>query len=126
MPDTDALKKDFDADKLLQDHGKDISSLTDRVASLEQKLSNPEQLALTLEAASSDSKKLDKLFSKLFCNMMRNDDDVKASMQEKMNVLDRDAVRAVVKKFGGKIGFAIWTVAIIVITAWVEHKFGKQ
>jgi hypothetical protein len=110
----------------LQDHGKDISSLTDRVASLEQKLSNPEQLALTLEAASSDSKKLDKLFSKLFCNMMRNDDDVKASMQEKMNVLDRDAVRAVVKKFGGKIGSAIWTVAIIVITAWVEHKFGKQ
>jgi len=103
MPDTDALKKDFDADKLLQDHGKDISSLTDRVASLEQKLSNPEQLALTLEAASSDSKKLDKLFSKLFCNMMRNDDDVKASMQEKMNVLDRDAVRAVVKKFGERL-----------------------
>src|ERR1700679_1201207 len=101
----DALKKDFDPDKLLQDHGKDISSLTDRVASLEQKLSNPEQLALTLEAASSDSKKLDKLFSKLFCNMMKNDDEVKASLVEKINALDRAEVNAFMKKFGGKIAF---------------------
>ena len=121
----DALKKDFDPDKLLQDHGKDISSLTDRVASLEQKLSNPEQLALTLEAASSDSKKLDKLFSKLFCNMMKNDDEVKASLVEKINALDRAEVNAFMKKFGGKIAFLVWTVGIMLLSAWVGHKFGK-
>src|SRR5665213_2983455 len=92
-------RKDFDPDKLLQDHHKDISSLTDRVLALEQKLSNPEQLAQTLEAASSDSKKLDKLFSKLFCDMMKNDDAVKASFAEKINAVDRDAVNAVLKKF---------------------------
>jgi hypothetical protein len=123
MPEPAERTKDFDADKLLQDHGKDISSLTDRVVSLEQKLSNPEQLALTLEAASSDSKKLDKLFSRLFCNMMKNDDDVRASVQEKMNALDRSTVKSTIKKFGGLVGFAVWSILLAAIAAWLGHIF---
>lgn len=123
-------KKDFEADKLLQSHDKDISSLVDRVSAIEQKLSNPEQLAQTLEAATSDSKKLDKLFSKLFCNMMKSDDDVRASVQEKMNALDREAANSVMKKFGGKIGFAVWSIFLIIITAsltaWFERQFGGK
>jgi predicted ribosome quality control (RQC) complex YloA/Tae2 family protein len=118
-------KKDFDPDKLLQDHHKDISSLIDRVLVLEQKLSNPEQLAQTLEAASSDSKKLDKLFSKLFCNMMKNDDDVKASLVDKINTLDRAEVNSLLKKFGGKAAFVVWTITTMILAAWIGHKIGK-
>lgn len=121
MSEIEAVKKDFDADKLLQDHGKDISSLTDRVAALEQKLSNPEQLALTLEAASSDSKKLDKLFSKLFCNMMKNDDEVRVSLQDKINALDRSVAKSMMKKFGGMVGFAVWSIVLAAIAAWLGH-----
>jgi hypothetical protein len=125
MAEIEPQKRDFEPDKLLADHGKDISSLGERVLALEQKLTNPEQLANALEAASSDSKKLDKLFSKLFCNMMRNDDDVRASMQEKMNALDRDAARSVMKKFGGKLGFAAWSILLAAIAAWLGHILKK-
>lgn len=122
--------KDFEADKLLQSHDKDISSLVDRVSAVEQKLSNPEQLAQTLEAATSDSKKLDRLFSKLFCNMMKNDDDVKTAVHEKINALDRRAAYSTIKKFGGKMGFAAWSIFLIVVTAlltaWFEHQFGGK
>jgi len=125
MPTATDPKKDFNAGALLQEHGKGISSLEDRVDALEKKLSNPELLAKTLEDASSDSKRLDKLFSKLFCDMLKNDDDVKSSFAEKLNSVDRDAVSSNLKKFGGLVGFGLWTVAIIIVTAWAEHHFGK-
>lgn len=114
-------KKDFDADKLLQEHVKDISSLSERVAALEGKLDKPEQLAATLEAATSDSKKLDKLFSKLFCDMMDKDPDVKKAVENKLDSIDRAAVNSVMKKFGGKIGFAVWSIFLIIVTAWAAH-----
>lgn len=120
-------KKDFEADKLLQSHDTTITSLVDRVCVIEQKLSNPEQLAQTLEAATADSKKLDKLFSSLFCNMMKNDESVKAAIVEKMASVDRDAVNSFIKKFGGKLGIGVWTLFVAGITAWVtawaEHHF---
>jgi hypothetical protein len=114
-------KKDFEADKLLQSHDKDISSLVDRVSVVEQKLNNPEQLALTLETATSDSKKLDKLFSKLFCDMMKNDSEVKAAVQDKINTLDRSSVKSTIKKFGGLVGFAVWSILLAGIAAWLGH-----
>jgi BMFP domain-containing protein YqiC len=125
MPDSDALKKDFDPDKLLQDHGKDISSLGDRVAALEQKLTNPEQLATTLEAATSDSKKLDKLFSKLFCDMMKNDKEVTASIQEKIHAMDRDSAKVFWKKFGGKVAAAVGAIIMLIVGALIDHYLKK-
>jgi hypothetical protein len=122
MPEVTSQIRDFDPDKLLQDHGKDISSLSDRVAAVENKLANPEQLALTLETASSDSKKLDKLFSKLFCDMMKSDAAVRASIEERINAIDRNATREVMKKFGGKIAIAAWSLVVAAISAWIGHK----
>lgn len=120
-------KKDFEADKLLS-HDKDIPSLGDRVGAIEQKLTaidqkltNPEQIALIFEAASKDSKRLDGLLSHTFCNMLKNDESVKAAVQEKIKTIDRDAVRALLKKFGGLAGFAIWSIALAAIAAWLGH-----
>lgn len=125
MAEIDDPRKDFDANALLQEHHKGISSLEDRVGVLEKKLSNPELLAKTLEEAASDSKRLDKLFSKLFCDMMKNDDDVKTSIKDKMDTVDRDAVNALLKKLGGKVALAVWTGLTLVFGAWLDHKFGK-
>ncbi len=125
MDELEALKKDFDPDKLLQEHDKGISSLGERVAVLEQKLSNPEQLARTIEAATQDSKRLDKLFSNIFCDMMSNDHAVKQSLQKKIDSLDRSAASATIKKFGGKIGFAVWSILLILITAWIGYILKK-
>lgn len=92
---------------------------------MEKKLSSPELLAKTLEEAAADSKRLDKLFSKIFCTMMKNDDDVKTSIKDKMDAIDRDAVNALLKKLGGKVALVIWTCLTLIFGAWVEHKFGK-
>jgi len=125
MEDQDPLKKDFDTGALLQEHHKGISTLEDKVAALEKKLNEPKQLAKTLEDAADDSKGLEKLFSKIFCEMMKKDDAVKAAIKEKMESVDRDEVNALLKKFGGKIIWVIWTAATIIFGAWIGHKFGK-
>jgi BMFP domain-containing protein YqiC len=130
MAEIDDPRKDFDASALLQEHGKGISSLDDRVGALEKKLSNPELLAKTLEEAASDSKRLDKLFSKIFCDMMKNDTEVKTSVEDKINALDRSSVKSAIRKFGGLVGFAVWSVFLIVLTALLtalfEHHIGGK
>ena len=102
-------KTDFDKDKLAQDteqHGKDISGLDERVSSLEEKL-KPEQISFVLEEASKDSKKLDVLFSKLFCYMMEKDEKVKKAVSEHIKKSDRSAVFSMLKKWGGFVGGGI-------------------
>lgn len=106
-------KSDFDKDALAQtteQHGKDISELADRVSVLENTL-KPAQLALLLDSAADDSKKLDKLFSRLFCDMMEKDENVKTSIATHIGKVDR----SVIKRFWGKIGFATWSVVIFIL-----------
>ncbi len=89
----------------------DVNALDERLIALEQKLSDPKQFATVFETAASDSKSLDKLFSKLFCDMMKNDPDVKAAVQVHVQQTDRDAVHSILKKWGG----TMWTVFVLVV-----------
>ncbi|OGI58001.1 hypothetical protein A3C60_02260 [Candidatus Nomurabacteria bacterium RIFCSPHIGHO2_02_FULL_37_45] len=108
-------KNDFDEDKITQrteQHDKDISGITDRLSALENKL-KPDQVALLLESAEADSKKLDTLFSKLFCNMLDKDPNVKIAITNRLKTVDRDSVKSFWKKFG----FTIWSIALIILGA---------
>ncbi len=118
MPENDP-KKDFVADQLLQTHETTIGNLVDRVTLIEDKLKNPEQLAILLESASSDSRRMDRVFSRIFCNMMKGDDDVRKSIEDKIAAIDRAKVKALLSKFGGMAGFAIWSLFLVVFTAAV-------
>lgn len=89
--------------KTTEQHGKDISDLDIRLKAMEVKL-EPAQIAITLETASADSKKLTKLFSKLFCEMLTDDKDVKAAIEGKMNETDRHFVYGNLKRWGKVIG----------------------
>ena len=118
--------KDFNALELsVQAHGEGITSLGSKVTALENKLNTPELLAKTLEDASKDSKKLDTLFSKLFCDLLKKDENVKICISEHMNEIDR----AFWKRFRGRAGFAAWSIFLVVVsvigTAWAVHHFGK-
>src|ERR1039458_5169857 len=119
-------RKDLDANALLQEHGKGISSLDDRVGALEKKLSNPELLAKTLEEAASDSKKLDKLFSKLFCDMMKNDETVKSAITEKIAAMDRDAVKAFWTRFGRWVLATIGGLFAALLGGLIDHYVLKK
>jgi hypothetical protein len=116
-------KNDFDAETITQateQHGKDITGITDRLTTLENKL-KPDQIAIALESASDDSKKLNKLFAKLFCEMVKDDKDVKSAVGNMINEADRGAVRSFWKKFG----FATWSAIIFIVgvlfTAIISH-----
>lgn len=119
-------KKDFDAGALLQEHHKGISTLEDKVSTLEQKLKNPELLAKTLEDAAEDSKRLDKLFAKIFCDMLRSDKEVAATIQEKINAMDRDATRVFWKRFGGWVVGTIGALVVGLLGGIIDHYFFKK
>ncbi len=126
MADSQDAKTDFNAIELsVQAHGQGISSLGDRVTALEQNFKDPKILAKTLEEAAEESTRLKKLFSKIFCDMMKDDDAVKTSIKDRMETIDRDQVNAQLKKIGGKAIAVIWTVVTIALGAWLDHKFGK-
>ena len=126
MADTSDAKNDFNPIELsIQAHDRGISSLSDRVAALEQNLKDPKLLAKTMEDAAEESTRLKRLFSKVFCDMMRNDDDVKTSIVQKMDEIDR----VYWKRFRGKSGFAAWSIFLVVLTAIMtalaDHYFKK-
>ncbi len=119
-------QQDFDADALapsVEQHSKDISDLTIRVDSVEQRL-KPEGMAALLEAAVYDSKKLDKLFSRMFCDMLNRDDDVQTAMASHILKTDRAATSVFVKR----AGFAGWSALIfllgLLVEALVRHYLG--
>ena len=121
-------RQDFDPEALAQNaeqHGKDISSLVDRVSVLEDTLNKPEQLAATLEVATSDSKKLDRLFSKLFCDLMEKDEAVKEAITQRMKKTDRDSVTSTLKKWGGLVTGATLFVLGVFAKAIIELIISK-
>lgn len=125
-------KKDFDAEKLAQDteqHGKDINGLDSRITELEQKLSTPENIANTLEGAAHDSKKLDKFFAKVFSDLL-SDKDSQASkaLEEKINKIDRDAVKSTFKRWRGWVGGAVLFLlgyALEILTNIISNSINK-
>ena len=129
MATSSSKKQDFDPEALAQtteQHGKDISGHDERIESLENIFKNPEQFAKAFEAVSSDSKKLDKLFSKLFCDMMEKDEDVKAAVTRTMNRTDRSAVFSTLKKWGGFITAGVIYILGVLTRAlidWITKKF---
>jgi|SRR3989344_5387692 len=98
----------------------DVNALEERVIVLEAKLSDPKQLSVVLETAATDSKSLDKLFSKIFCDMMDKDEDVKKSIEKHVASVDRN----VLKRFGGKIALAIWSIALLILGSYLRKWLG--
>lgn len=108
-----------------EQHGKDISDLFDRVSALEKKF-DPSEIATTLEAASEDSKKLDKFFSKTFCDMMENDTAVKSAIDDRMSKTDRKALASTMKRWGGHIGKGVIFILGILVSLLVQWFFKKK
>jgi hypothetical protein len=119
-------KTDFDADKLAEtaeQHGKDIFDLSERVAALEASL-KPDKLALLLDSAADDSKKLDKLFSRLFCEMMEKDGNVKKAISEHIKTADRSVVYSTLKRWGGIATGGLLFVLGIVVDSLIRKHIG--
>lgn len=105
-------------------HDEELISVKKRLDSLEEKF-KPEKIADIIEEASKDSKKLDKIFSKLFCEMMYKDDDVKKTVSEHIKIADRSIVFSTLKKWGLFATYGILYVLGILTTAMINFFFNK-
>jgi hypothetical protein len=114
---------DFDPGKIataVSKHDTDIIEVKLRLDTLEQKF-EPAQIAAVLEGATEDSKKIDKLFSRLFCEMLQNDPDVKKSIGDHIRSSDRSMVYGTLKKWGGFVGAGLLFVAGLLTKAAIDY-----
>lgn len=131
-----ALKKEDNAtdfqEKALavEQHGKDLTDHSDRITVLENKLSSPEQIALLLELASKDSKKMDRLFADIFTSMLKDEKcnpEVHQTIEDIINKTDRDFFNKTIKKWGKLLGTALIFILgtfFTIIVEWLKKKIG--
>src|SRR5438477_12994273 len=84
---------DFDPSQLLathEQHHKNITDLTERVAKLEQNFSSPQAVAAFFQECAKDSRKFDKIFADMFCRFLDENPDVKEAVRKRMAQVDRN------------------------------------
>ena len=114
----------------IEQQGKDITDHDSRIDALEQKLDTPEHIASLLDFASSDSKKIDKLFATIFTSMLKDEKanpEVRSMIVEIINKTDRNVFFTTTKKWGKVLGLGLiyilgWISPLIM--EWLKKKFG--
>lgn len=110
---------DFKASDLLatqKEQGDTLSDLSERLERLESYLDTPQKLAEFFEQSSKDSRRLDGVFADMFCRFMRENAEVKAELEERIEAVDRQFFYKTFKK----VSFALYTVAVVVGTLVVQ------
>lgn len=108
-----------DIAKTVNKHDAEFIDVKARIDSIELKI-KPEGIAIVLEEASKDSKKLDRLFSSLFCEMFKNDKAVQIAVGDMLKQADRDAVFSIIKMWGGLIGKGLIFILGILVTLGIQ------
>jgi hypothetical protein len=97
---------DFKTAELLksqEQHGKEISDLSGRIAELEGKLKSPQALAAFFQDATKDSRVLDGVFASMFCRFLKEHEDVQSELRHRLHEADRHYVLEKFKRWGGFI-----------------------
>lgn len=126
-------KQDFDPvalTKATEQHEENITDHAERIEAIEKRLSTPTEIAALLETASDDSKKLDKLFAKIFTSMLQDEScnkDIRESITNIVNKTDRNVYYLTLRRWGKIIGaVSLFFLGIIatLITDWARKKIG--
>jgi len=107
-------KNDFDPyalTKQVDDHAKDMASITKRLDDLEMKFGTHEQIADTLCITSEKAVKMRDMMSTTFVSLIDSDPKIKDALTQLINKTDRSWFYCYVKR----IGFAGWTVIMIIL-----------
>lgn len=84
---------DFNPGELLanhEQHEKNISDLTTRVAKIEGRLDTPQALAAFLQESAKDSRVLEGVFAQMFCRFLKEHSEVQDAVKQKMSEVDRN------------------------------------
>ncbi len=91
------------------------------IQELSANLTQPDRFAEIFCAAAKSQKKIDETLKEVIIGLLKKDMDT----QEAIKVQVREVNKTDWKNFGGKAGFAIWSIFLIVVTVVVERLIGK-
>lgn len=112
---TSKPKNDFDVNKIVETgskHEEEISNLKRQVKTLEDKFGNNEKIADTLCETSEKASKMQEMLTASFLKQIKSNPEIKKALKEVIDETDRDFVRAFIKK----VGWAIWTLIVALVS----------
>ena len=118
-PPRKTAKDDFQPDVLLAETAqtkKEVSEMDERISKLEELFESPQNFAKMFEEHTKDSRSMTRMFSGVFCEMMKDDEAVKNAIKDRVEMIDRGYIRALIKR-GGVL---LWSLALIFITAIIS------
>lgn len=114
-------ESDFDSSALaVEEHGKNISDLTDRMRKIESFLETPQSFADFFESRSKDSLRLQGIFCAMFIRFLDKEDDVQAAISRRLEALDKHFVHRTWRQFGLWIGGGILFLLGVGVTEFVH------
>lgn len=106
---------DFDPAEFLKHD--DIKALSDRVEALEKKVINQEGFSDTFCAVHARDINIRKEITKNLSDFIRTDAGFQLGLTEVVRKIDRGYTAA----FVGKIGFAVWSIFVVIVTSTITQ-----
>lgn len=113
-------KSDFDPNQLVK-LNEDLTGLVGRIENLEEKFGTHEQIADTLCETANKATRMKAMLSESFVDLIQHNPDIKKELKKAIDEIDRNSLIVL----GGKIGFGVWSILLIIITAIVTKYFVK-
>jgi hypothetical protein len=122
------IKDDDDISHLVRadDHAKDISDLSTRLKSLEDRLGTSIGLAATLYQTSKEATKFNEIMEESFIYLLKKNEPARNEIKFLIDSTDRDFFRRQLKRWGSWLGSVMLLVIGAVIsqsTPWLAHLF---
>jgi hypothetical protein len=108
---------DFDPNELVKEHGRDIGELRASVEKLVNRFGDDDCFGKTFEHMASKDKRIDKIIKGSLQDLIKSDPDTQLVLKEHVKAIDRNWLGA----FGKRLGFALWSIALVVAGAAADH-----
>lgn len=121
-PAGDVLEK---ADYVQQvgEHEKDLVSIKERLAALEEKFGSNEKIADTLCETSEKAVRMDEMLGKRFLHLLKHDVGIKGEVTSLVNGIDRSFFLASLKRVGLLVVGVIYSIALLAVGAFISTIF---
>jgi|GEM_PF-6164226 len=90
---------------------------------ISDKIEQSEKFAEMLLNTLEKSKTADVAIRKIIVNLIKKDSETKEELENIIMCYNKKEAKNFLKLISGKIFFGMWTIATIVITAWLTSKF---
>jgi hypothetical protein len=108
-----------------------ITPLTDdydpkqSIQELSNNLMQPDKFADIFCYAAKTQKKIDDVIKENFQETLRKDNDTINAVKRIIQDCNKEDLMSLLKKIGFGIGFGVWTILTIILTAWATRFFSK-